>query len=160
MLEQTGIATKEMFEQLLPSLERRKRGPYTVMECYEKIPCDPCRTSCPVNAVTMESINDTPVCHADLCTGCGRCVSRCPGLACFVIDETVGNGQVKITLPHELFPLPQAGDTVDALGREGQVVGQAQVVRVNSGKALDHTNVISILVDESLLYDVRSIRVK
>ncbi len=160
MLEKTGLASREMFEKLLPSPERRKKGPYAVMECYEKIPCNPCVTSCSVHAVSMASINDLPCCNQEICTGCTRCVSRCPGLACFVIDETVGDGKITITLPYELTPLPAKGDLVAALNREGQEVAQAEVVRVMSSKALDHTSVITIKVDESLLFDVRSIRVK
>lgn len=160
MLEKTGLASREMFEKLLPSPERRKKGPYAVMECYEKIPCNPCVTSCPAHAVAMASINDMPCCDQDICTGCTRCVSRCPGLACFVIDETVGNDQITITLPYELTPLPAKGDQVAALDREGKEVGIAEVVRVMSSQALDHTNVITIKVDKSLLFDVRSIRIK
>ncbi|MCD8350887.1 MAG: hypothetical protein LUC93_09800 [Planctomycetaceae bacterium] len=158
MLERTGIATRDMFEALLPSEERRKKGAYVVMECYEKIPCNPCVTSCAFGAVTMENINELPDCDADKCTACGKCVSRCPGLACFVIDETVGDGKVKITFPHEMLPIPKAGDTVDALGRDGAVVGKAEVLKVNTAKNLDRTAVITVLVDENLLYDVRSIR--
>ncbi len=160
MLARTGIATKEMFEGRLPSQERRRKGPYVVMECYEEIPCNPCVTSCPFGAVKMGNINELPDCDADKCSACGRCVSCCPGLACFVIDETVGSGKVKITFPQEMLPLPKAGDTVYALGRDGSVVGQAEVVKVNSGKNLDRTNVITVLVDENLLYDVRSIQCK
>ncbi|MBR5429778.1 MAG: 4Fe-4S ferredoxin [Firmicutes bacterium] len=160
MLEKTGLASREMFEKLLPSPERRKKGPYAVMECYEKIPCNPCVTSCNAHAVTMASINDLPCCDQEICTGCARCVSRCPGLACFVIDETVGNDQITITLPHEQTPLPAKGDMVAALNREGQEVAMAEVVRVLSSQALDHTAVITIKVDKSLLFDVRSIRVK
>jgi Fe-S-cluster-containing hydrogenase component 2 len=160
VLENTGIATKEMFEQLLPSAERRKKGPYVVIECYEEIPCNPCVTSCPAHAVSMKGINDLPQCNHAACTGCTLCVSICPGLACFVIDETVGNGKIKIMFPYESAPLPKAGDDVDALGRDGSVVGKAEVVRVNSGKKLDRTNVITILVDDNLIYDVRSIAVR
>lgn len=160
MLEKDGIATREIFEKLLPSAERREKGPYVVMECYEEIPCNPCSTSCKFNSVSLEDINSCPNVDYGKCTGCGVCVSHCPGLACFVIDETVGNGKVKITLPYELCPLPEKDSTVEALGRDGKTVGEAQVVKVLSGKSMDHTNTISILVDEDLMYDVRSIKVR
>jgi Fe-S-cluster-containing hydrogenase component 2 len=160
MLDKDGIATRDMFEKLLPGAERRKKGPYSVMECYEQIPCNPCSTSCSFKAVSMEAINSCPNIDFDKCTGCGICVGRCPGLACFILDETVGNGKVKITLPYELDPLPEKDSIVMALGRDGKIVGDAQVVKVLNGKSLDHTNIISILVDERLIYDVRSIKVK
>lgn len=160
MLDNDGIATREMFAKLLPGAERRKQGPYSVMECYEQIPCNPCSTSCSFKAVTMENINSCPQVDFDKCSGCGICVSRCPGLACFIIDETVGGGKVKITLPYELHPLPEKDSLVMALGRDGKIVGDAQVVKVLNGKSLDHTNIISILVDEHLMYNVRSIKVR
>ena len=37
-------------EQLL---DRIRKGPVAVIECYEEIPCDPCRTSCPKKAITL-----------------------------------------------------------------------------------------------------------
>lgn len=157
-LDSTGIASREMFEKLLPSAERRAKGPYVVMECYEEIPCNPCSTSCAFHAVQMESLNKCPGVDYDACTGCGNCVSRCPGLACFVINETVGGGKIDITFPYEVLPVPQKGDIVDALGRDGAVVGKAEIVRVLSGPKLDHTNVITMRVDAGLLYDARNIR--
>lgn len=157
-LESSGIASRQMFEKLLPSPERRASGPYIVMECYEEIPCNPCSTSCPFHVVKMENINNLPQCDLDKCTGCGNCVGRCPGLACFVIDETVGNGKIKVTIPYEMVPLPAVGDIVDALGRDGEVVGKAKVLRVLSTPKLDHTSIITILVDKELLYEARNIR--
>lgn len=157
-LENSGIASREMFEQRLPSAERRAKGPYVVMECYEEIPCNPCSTSCPVHAVKMGALNECPSCDFDLCTGCGSCVGRCPGLACFVINETVGNGLIDITFPYELLPVPKKGDVVQALGRDGSVVGHAEIIRVLNTAKLDHTNVITMRVDAELIYDARNIR--
>lgn len=157
-LEITGIASREMFEKLLPSAERRAKGPYVVMECYEQIPCNPCSTSCKFKAVQMASLNDCPVCDYDLCTGCGNCVSHCPGLACFVINETVGGGKIDITIPYELLPVPAKGDEVEVLGRDGAVLGRGEIVRVLSSPKMDHTNVVTMRVDESMLYDARNFR--
>lgn len=157
-LESTGIASREMFEKKLPTAERRAKGPYVVMECYEEIPCNPCVTSCKFNAVKMESLNKCPEVVFDACTGCGSCVARCPGLACFVINETVGDGKIDITIPYEQVPVPKKGDVVDALGRDGAVVGKAEIVRVLSNEKMDHTVVITMRVDADLLYDARYIR--
>ncbi len=157
-LENSGIASREMFEALLPSAERRAKGPYVVMECYEEIPCNPCKTSCKFNAVKMDALNECPSVLYDDCTGCGNCVAKCPGLACFVINETVGDGKIDITFPYELCPLPKKGDIVDALGRDGAVVGKAEIIRVLDSERMDHTNVITMRVDADLIYDARNIK--
>lgn len=157
-LESTGIASREMFEGLLPPAERRARGPYVVMECYEEIPCNPCSTSCPFHAVKMAALNECPHCDYEHCTGCGNCVGRCPGLACFVINETVGDGKIDITFPYEMLPVPKKGDQVKALGRDGAEVGDAEIIRVLSTAKLDHTNIITMRVNADLIYDARNIR--
>ncbi|MBR0171519.1 MAG: 4Fe-4S ferredoxin [Lachnospiraceae bacterium] len=156
-LESTGIAARDMFEKLLPSKERRKKGPYIVMECYEEIPCNPCVTSCKFGAVKMAELNKCPHVDANKCVGCTNCISHCPGLACFMINETIGDGKIEITIPYEMAPVPEKGAVVDALNRKGEVVGKAEIVKVMSGKNMDHTNVITMRVDEDLIYDARNI---
>ena len=37
--------------KLLPSEERRKKGPYAIFECFQQIPCNPCYTACRFGAV-------------------------------------------------------------------------------------------------------------
>lgn len=156
--ESTGIASREMFKNLLPSDERRAKGPYIVMECYEEIPCNPCVTSCTFDAVQMEALNKCPSVDYEKCTGCSNCVSHCPGLACFVINETIGGGKIDITIPYEMLPVPKKGDQVEVLGRDGAVVGKGEIVRVLSGARMDHTNVVTMRVNEDLLYDARNFR--
>jgi Fe-S-cluster-containing hydrogenase component 2 len=157
-LESTGIASREMFEKRLPTPERRAKGPYVVMECYEEIPCNPCVTSCRFHAVKMGALNECPAVDFDNCTGCGNCVSHCPGLACFVINETVGDGKIDITIPYEMLPVPEKGAQVEVLGRDGSVVGKGEITRVLSSPKMDHTNVVTMRVDKELLYDARNFR--
>ncbi len=159
MLEKTGVANLEMVKKNLPSDERRKKGPYVVIECFQRIPCNPCYTACKVGAVKeFEDINDLPEVDYEKCTGCGLCVSSCPGLACFVIDETYSEDEATIKLPYELLPLPEVGEVLDALDREGNVVGKAKVVKVLSNKKLDCTNVITIAVPKEQCMVVRNIK--
>lgn len=160
MFKQTGIISNEELLKVFPSAERRLHGPYAVFECFQEIPCNPCSTSCSRNAVQpMEDINDIPVIDYEKCNGCGMCVSHCPGLACFVIDETYGPNTALIKIPYELSPLPAEGSVVKALDRSGTAVGQCKVVRVQNNAALDRTSIISIEVPKELIYDVRSIKV-
>lgn len=158
MFDQTGVASLEMIKKILPSAERRKKGPYAVFECFQEIPCNPCYTSCKVGAVAeFQDINNLPQVNQEKCTGCGICVSNCPGLAIFVIDETYSNEEVTIKMPYELLPLPKQGQVVDALDREGNVVGKARVVKVQNSQALNKTNAVTIAVPKDQAMMVRHI---
>ena len=147
-----------MVEKVLPSPERRRKGPYAVFECFQQIPCNPCSTACAFGAVAaFEDINHTPSVNHENCTGCGRCVSRCPGLAIFIIDETYSETEAAIRIPYELAPLPREGQIVNALNRAGEVVGTARVLKVQNSKALNKTNVITIAVPMEQAQVVRNI---
>ncbi|SKC39535.1 4Fe-4S dicluster domain-containing protein [Maledivibacter halophilus] len=160
MFKKTGIASNKMIEKLLPSAERRKKGPYAIFECFQEIPCNPCFTSCRVGAVeAFEDINHIPKVHHEKCSGCGLCVSACPGLACFVIDETYSDTEVLIKIPYEFLPLPKTGETVNGLDREGNIVTEVKVIKVQNNKKLDNTNVITIAVPKKFMLDVRNIQV-
>lgn len=161
MFVKTGVASYEMVEKKLPSLERRKKGPYVIFECFQEIPCNPCFTACKIGAVaSFSDINHIPELNHELCTGCSLCVSACPGLACFVMDETYSEEEVLIKLPYELLPLPEKGQMVDVLDREGSVVGKSRVINVQSNKKLDNTNIITIAVPKEHLLVVRNIRLE
>ncbi|MEA2055392.1 MAG: 4Fe-4S binding protein, partial [Candidatus Thermoplasmatota archaeon] len=122
--------------------------------CIQKIPCNPCVESCPVNAITMKSINDLPKIDYDKCIGCGKCVGVCPGLAIFIVK--IKDDKALITLPYEFLPVPSFGDNVKALDRGGKYRKDAVVKRVKKdGKTI----VVTIEVDKELAMDIRNIRV-
>lgn len=158
MFDKTGVASREMIKEILPSDERRGKGPFAVFECFQEIPCNPCYTSCKVGAVVeFEDINNIPQVDFDKCTGCGVCVSNCPGLAIFVIDETYSDEEATIKIPYELLPLPEVDQVVDALDREGKLIGKARVLKVQNSKALNKTNAITIAVPKDQAMLVRHI---
>lgn len=158
MLEKTGIPTEEQVKDVTPSKERLSRGPVAIIECFQEIPCNPCYTSCSTGAIKeLVDINEKPEVDFDKCNGCGICISNCPGLAIFVVDESYSEDKALIKLPYEFLPLPEKGDMVKALDRGGQVVGQAEVVKVVNSKAQDRTPVIWIAVDKELSMRVRNI---
>ncbi|MBA1333937.1 MAG: 4Fe-4S ferredoxin, iron-sulfur binding domain protein [Firmicutes bacterium] len=158
MLEKTGIPTEEQLKEVTPSKERLSRGPVAIIECFQEIPCNPCYTSCSTGAIKeLVDINEKPEVDFDKCNGCGICISNCPGLAIFVVDESYSEDKALIKLPYEFLPLPEKGDMVKALDRSGQVVGQAEVVKVVNSKAQDRTPVIWIAVDKELSMRVRNI---
>lgn len=135
MQSKTGVAEYDQVAAILPSPERRAKGPYAVIECFQKIPCNPCSVSCPFNAILpMEDINDLPELVADRCTGCGICAGVCPGLAIFIVDESQADGRARVTIPYEFLPLPQPGDRVMGLDRAGEAVVEVKVTRVFPGR--------------------------
>jgi len=152
-----GIPTKEQIESTLPSKERREKCPYAVIECWQEIPCDPCVASCPFHSITdMENINDLPEIDHATCIGCGLCIHTCPGLAIFVIDETYGTSEeISIRIPHEFSPLPDVGDMIKALGRDGSHICDAKVIKVKKNRS--KTPVIEIAIPKKYILDVRAI---
>ena len=159
MLERTGIPTDDDLEKVIPDKKRLAKGPVVIIECFQKIPCDPCAISCKLGAIKpFEDINDLPVVDFDKCTGCGICISSCPGLAIFVIDVNYSEKKSLIKLPHEMLPLPEKGEEVYALDRDGSILGKAKVVRVL--KIKNKTHIISLEVPKSMVMKVRSIKVE
>ncbi|MBA7554254.1 Ion-translocating oxidoreductase complex subunit B [subsurface metagenome] len=159
MLERTGIPTDDDLEKVIPDKKRLAKGPVVIIECFQKIPCDPCAISCKLGAIKpFKDINDLPIVDFDKCTGCGICISSCPGLAVFVIDMNYSDEKSLIKLPHEMLPLPEKGEDVYALDRAGSILGKVKAVRVL--KIKNKTNIISLEVPKSMVMKVRSIKVE
>ena len=161
MLIENGIPAKEDIRKVTPSKERFAKGPVVIVECFQKIPCDPCVKACKQGAITMpEDINDIPVVDLQLCNGCGVCISLCPGLAIFVVDMTYSKNLALVQLPYEYLPLPREGEMVTALNRSGDELGFFEVKSVNSSGKINKTHTVSIAVPQELAMETRDIRVK
>ena len=159
MFEKTGVATREMVMTKFPPVERINCGPVAVVECYQKIPCNPCQTACPAGAIRIgEDINNVPQRDEGLCTGCGICVSKCPGLAIMIVDGSKSAETVEFRIPYEFLPLPEAGERVVGLDRAGQPVCEAKVLKVMNPPAFDRTPVVTLEVERKYLYDFRNFR--
>lgn len=160
MLESTGVPTPKQIDDNFPSDERLAKGPVAIIECYQKIPCNPCYTACNRDAIKeFEDINDLPEINHDNCNGCGLCIANCPGLAIMVIDATYSKDEVLIKVPYEFMPLPKQGQVVDGVDRNGKFVCEAIVVKVINSKALDRTPIVSIAVPREYMRVVRNLRI-
>ena len=51
MLGKTGVPTMEDVKGITPPEDRLNRGPVAVIECFQKIPCNPCYTKCISGAI-------------------------------------------------------------------------------------------------------------
>lgn len=140
-----------------PSLARLAAGPVAVIECTQKIPCNPCADACPQGAIKpLGDINDCPELDTGRCNGCGACLANCPGLAIFVVDYSYSPDLALVKIPYEFSPVPEPGDRVEALNRAGQPVGMAEVVRVQTFK--NKTRVLGLAVPQAIAMETRHIR--
>jgi len=128
----------------------RRNGFVAVIECPQHIPCNPCVEACPQNAIRIEGdINGLPTLDEEKCTGCGRCMLECPGLAIFLVRDN-GDGTGTVAVPWEMLPIPEKGDKVIATDRNGLPVCEAQVERVvrRKGRAAVYLRVKKEHIDE------------
>ncbi len=157
----TGVPSNEELCSCpgMPSdvMTRRKKLPR--IECVQEIPCNPCEAICPTGAIQIgENITALPRLYAELCTGCGLCVANCPGLAITLIDKSLSKDEAVVDFPFEYLPLPSVDDVVEAVGRDGEVVCNAKVLKIKQSKAYDCTTVISILIPSECADDVVSMK--
>ena len=144
--------------KVLPPIERVRSGRVAVIECIQEIPCDPCRFICKFDAIKKEGISIPPIVDWDKCTGCRLCIPICPGLAIFNIHIKDDKGYV--TLPYELLPKPNVGESVELLNRAGKQVGTGKVTQALKGLKDDPGLMVTVEIPTpELVYEVRAIKV-
>ncbi|SDH22850.1 4Fe-4S binding protein [Desulfosporosinus hippei] len=159
MLNKTGIPTAEDVKKVSPSPDRLKKGPVAIIECFQEIPCNPCTEACKQGAIQpMEDINNLPKLDFEICNGCGVCLSRCPGLAIFIVDGSYSDREAVVRIPYEYLPVPKVGDKVTGLNRSGEELGVFEIIKVQSGGQKNKTYTLWLVVPQDLAMDVRSIR--
>ncbi|SHF31600.1 Thioredoxin reductase [Marinitoga hydrogenitolerans DSM 16785] len=148
-LLKTGVPENKKIDKLFSNKNKK----FAIIECFQKIPCNPCVESCPTNAITMDDLNAIPKLDYNKCIGCGNCVSICPGLAIFVVD----NEKESILIPYEFYPVPKKGEFVEILNREGNILEKNEVLSVR--KLKDKTNLIEVKVSKRNIKHSRHIKV-
>jgi Fe-S-cluster-containing hydrogenase component 2 len=159
--KQSGVLTLTDLKKngFIPPPARLKKGPVVIVECIENIPCNPCASACPRQAIVIEGdLTNKPRVNFDACNGCGVCITRCPGLAIFVVNYNYNARQATITLPYEFIPRPKPNDKVYGLDRNGKEICTARVVRVIDAPAFNRCAVVTVAVPKKFLNSVRNIR--
>ena len=156
----TAAALDEPIESLPKDYRAFPKGARVVIECEQNIPCNPCETICPHQAIKVgKDIVNYPTLDPAKCTACALCLTRCPGLSLFVVNREYSPTETEISIPYEMIPLPKKGEDVDALDRQGNFVCKGKVTRVLTGKKFDRTSIVSIAVAHRYGDAVRHFRV-
>ncbi|MDD4069550.1 MAG: 4Fe-4S binding protein [Candidatus Izemoplasmatales bacterium] len=150
MFEKTGVATPEMVRSKFPDKSVLVR-PKAIIECYREIPCNPCETSCPFDAIHIgDDINKIPSIDFNRCTGCGICAAVCPGLA--IMIAMIKNGKAYFKIPYELLPLPKVGERWTGVNRRGETLEKPCLIE-NVQVKKDRTTIVTISIEQPYLYE-------
>jgi hypothetical protein len=87
-------------------------------------------------------------------------VPICPGLAIFIVDESLEDEKAAIQMSYEYRPLPEKGDIVTALDRAGQEIGDATVTAVKKTEKMDRTATVIIEIPRDWSMKARAIQLK
>ena len=129
----------------------RNNPVYPVIRCVQEIPCNPCTEVCPLGAIKIENggLLGIPSFQGDRCTGCGKCVLVCPGLAITLVREgssgKTGAGTAEVTVPWEMSKEKlEPGSIVRTVDRSGRIIGTAEIKKI--GKGIDRCALVTLVV--------------
>jgi len=178
ILEASGIDTGENIEELekkaeimksrppLPEdevLPEKEEGVFPIFHCTQEIPCDPCTKVCPHDQIKMkgESIVALPYFLGEYeCTGCGKCVAVCPGLAITLVDYRKDKENPRVTLPIELGEKNiKKGDKVHVMSNTGEL-GDFEVLRVRILKEFPGTELVTVQLPREIAKFATGMRVQ
>jgi Fe-S-cluster-containing hydrogenase component 2 len=156
MLDKTGVPSEQLIKSRFPNEQYLHRFK-AITECYEAIPCNPCETSCPFDAIIVGTdINTPPKVDFDKCTGCGICVYSCPGLA--IINVKLDSDSAIFRIPYEFIPVPKVGMKIEGVNRSGEVICEGEILKVKQLAIQDKTVLITVKVPKEHLYNFVTIR--
>lgn len=131
----------------------KEDGIFPVFHCTQEVPCNPCISVCPVDALKTErdEITGLPyMTDLDKCIGCMSCVGICPGLAITLVDFRKDSEKPTITLPYEVWrEKVEPGKEVPLTDNEGAILGRYPVQKVMDNPKYPGTLLVQFRVDKS-----------
>jgi sarcosine oxidase, subunit alpha len=137
---------------------------YPVIRCIQEIPCNPCVDACKKKSISLksDSIMSLPEFHGQ-CTGCGKCVAICPGLAITIVNKKYDQKKNKalVIIPWEFSEDSlKIGDIKTTTGFEGQKIGKGKVIKIQKAKWLDRRKLVHLEVPYDKADLIASIKIK
>jgi NADPH-dependent 2,4-dienoyl-CoA reductase/sulfur reductase-like enzyme/Fe-S-cluster-containing hydrogenase component 2/bacterioferritin-associated ferredoxin len=128
----------------------RGEGVFPVFHCTQEVPCNPCTSVCPQQAIRTENDTITGLPYfteSEPCTGCASCVAVCPGLAVTLVDFRKDPEHPLVVLPYEIWREKVAiGETVPVTDVEGAILGYFPVEKVKTRKKYPGTLLVHVRV--------------
>ncbi|MFE3845338.1 2Fe-2S iron-sulfur cluster-binding protein [Thermoplasmatota archaeon] len=137
---------------------------YTVMHCFQEIPCNPCTETCVLQSIKIKdkSIMGTPSFEGK-CLGCGRCVSLCPGLAITLVDKKYDYSKktARIMIPWEMPKNSiKVNQIVSTTNIDGNIIGEGKVIAIKTSEWQNKRQLVSIEIPYKDTDKVVNIRIK
>jgi sarcosine oxidase subunit alpha len=130
----------------------KEEGIFPVIHCKQEIPCNPCSTVCPEEAIQMEGdpIKGLPK-YTKGCEGCLKCLTICPGLAITIVDYRKDKDNPTVFLPYEVYNYSlKKGDKPVCVDVDGNDLGKFEVLGAKVTKDSDRTQVVRIKASKEI----------
>ncbi len=141
-----------------------EHGVLPIFHCSQEVPCNPCTTVCPQNAIHTEGDRLTGLPLRDegeVCTGCLNCVAVCPGLAITLVDFRKDAEYPLVTLPYEIGRAAvEKGTIVGVTDVDGTLLVEVPVVHIRQKKQYPRTMLIQVHLEKALAKQAVGIRVQ
>ena len=145
------------FAQRLEASDFSGKERRVIIKCDQDIPCNPCEASCKQGAIVIGGeLNQQPSVCNEKCTGCGACLSACPGRAIRLVQYNADALHAAITVPYEFDPLPTVGDDVEVLDDSFHAFAKGTVLRVRPAKEKTGCAMVTFTIGKQHAFNARA----